>query len=480
MKKYREYMDNVRASDTLHQRLAELKEPGKRPIPWAKYGTLAAALALVLGLGAWGLSAGLPWVGYDEPLVDWAPENATAGVPDIAIVEPGDVTEPGKKTLGGYEVTSGGVTAYYTLPYIDYSGMKPSAASQVPAAADWDIPQGAVKRDLDREEIIALMGGEDALSTHLDWGGYELTGWAAWYEDGSFWGAYIMGHAGELDHFEFSVTADQMPPSCIVYSEGVTQEIRGLTVIAEGHDSAAGPGGGVDASTRRVSFMKDDYGYRFDLTGASRALTEERVSRLVCCVADERLALSYDCPYCGHTFPFGTAHHHPLISADGSYTCSNCGQFVPAGEKHSHTFIGEGGVPDQDGTPVTETCPNCGAAYPVGSGHDCAMCDGYPAPHVCEVCGATYPEGTAHSHEACGYPLAPDTETCPDCGVTYPAGEAHYHTHTCEVCGQALPAGVEHSHGVTCPDCGESYAEGTAHTCRQEGHHQEGHHGGHH
>lgn len=444
MKKYREYMDNVRASDTLHQRLAELKEPGKRPIPWAKYGTLAAALALVVGAGAWGMAHGGWNALADQFQPSSRPETAELGEPDIALAEPGDVTEPGKRTLGGYEVTSGGMTAYYTLPYIDYGGMKPSAASQVPVAADWDIPQGAVKRDLTREEIAALFGGEDAVATHLDWGGYELTGWAAWYEDGSFWGAYIMGHQGPLDHFEFAVTADQLPPTCIVYSKGVTQEIRGLTVMAEGHDSAAGPGGGVDASTRRVSFMKDDYGYRFDLTGTDTELTEQRVSRLVCRIAGQ-----------GVTCPDG----------DGSYVCAHCGQTVPAGTKHSHTFTGVGdpsyedGAPEQGtSAPSTYVCEVCGKTCQVGQTHDCAMCDGYPVPHVCEVCGATYPEGTAHSHGACGLPLAPDTETCPDCGVAYPAGEAH--THTCEVCGQALPAGVEHSH--------------------QQEHHQEGHHGGHH
>lgn len=457
MKQYNKYMDSVRASDTLHQRLLNLDTPQKRPAAWKKYGTMAAALALVVGAGAWGMANG-GWNALADRFQPGSrPEIAELDGPDIAPVEPGDVTGPGEKTIGGYEVTSGGITAYYTLPYIDYSGMKPSAASQVPVAADWDIPQGAVKRDLTREEIAALFGGEDALSTHLDWGGYELTGWAAWYEDGSFWGAYIMGHQGPLDHFEFAVTADQLPPTCVVYPAAEPQEIRGLTVIAEGYDSVATPQGGVDASTRRVSFMKDDYGYRFDLTGASRALTEERVSRLVCCVADERLALSYDCPYCGHTFPFGTAHHYPLISADGSYTCSNCGQFVPAGEKHSHTFVGESAIPEfvpdydpayEDGVPEqgtsapsTYVCEACGKTCQVGQPHDCAMCDGYPAPHVCEVCDAAYPEGTAHSHEACGYPLAPDT-------------------HVCEVCGQALPAGVEHSH--------------------QQEHHQEGHHGGRH
>ena len=414
MKRYRSFMDGVRVSGTLHQRLRELEEPGKRPAPWKKYGAVAAALLLVCGLGGYGAwaahvnSRSAPLPSY-PPGWQGVPEIGAVGAPDIATAEPGGPAEPAPHILAGsYEVTRDGVTTHYLLPYIEYG-----EEEGVETPMDWDVPPGSVKRELTQEEIAALMGGEDVLSDHLAWGEeYALSGWAAWYGDGSFWGAYIMGHAGELDHFEFSVTADQMPPTCVVYSEGVTQEIRGLTVIAEGHDSAAGPGGGVDASTRRVSFMKDDYGYRFDLTGASCALTEQRVSRLVCHVADRGLELSV----VGGAIP----------------------EFVP---DYDPTY--EDGVPEQD------TSANDPRSY------------AYNEPWVCPDCGAHVPAGEGHTCELCQLPLAPDT-------------------HTCEVCGQALPAGVEHSHGVICPDCGESYAEGTAHTCRQEGHHQEGHHGGHH
>lgn len=463
MRRYKTFMDGVRVSDTLDRRLKELKEPGKRPVPWAKYGSMAAALLLVVGLGTWWLSREEV---YDH-LVDYdpaAPENAGVGEPDIAIVEPGDVTEAGEKTIGGYEVVSGGIAAYYILPYIDYGGMKSSAAGQV--AADWDIPSGAVKRDLTREEIAALLGGEEALSTHLDWDGYELSGWAAWYEDGSFWGAYIYGAVGPLDHFEFAVTANQLPPTCFDYPGSVTQEIRGLTVTANGFDSVAAPQGGVDGSDRRVSFMKDGYGYRFELTGTSKAVTEERVSRLVCRIAGQGVT----CP-----------------DWDGSYTCANCGQTVPAGTKHSHPDVGVGepnwndSAPDQDTSGydpngAIETCPGCGASYPAGTEHDCAMCDGYPLPHTCERCGAVYPEGTAHDCQLCGYPLAPDTQTCPDCGVSYPAGEAHYHVHTCGICGETYVESTAHTH--TCEVCGQTLTPGVEHSHQQ--HHQEEHHGSHH
>lgn len=346
MKKYFEYMDGVEVSDTLHQRLLNLETPKKRPA-WKKYGT-AAALALVVGAGgfaAWaahinGLNSPIPFypAGYQQT----QPETADIGQPaqpDIATEEPGGDVEPGMKTIGGYEVTQGGVTTYHVLPYIGYGSLN---GDVMQACLDWDVPPGSVKRDLTQADIAALLGGKDALSTHLDWGGYQLSGWAAWYGDGSFWGAYINGHAGPLDHFEFAVTADSIPPACIVYGDAAQQEIWGLAVTAGGHDSVATPSGGVDASERQITFMKDGYGYRLDITGVSRALTEERVSRLVRLVAvDKGLALDAitsdgavlahpyeadpgysvgepnwedsasdydpDCPYCAD----GTAHTHP-------------------------------------------------------------------------------------------------------------------------------------------------------------------------
>lgn len=417
MKKYMEYMDGVRASDTLHQRLLGLEAAEKRPVAWKKYGALAAALALVVGLGGYGMHYYNTMVNprgdkFLETTLAFDPEVH----PDIAIVEPGDVTEPGEKTLGGYEVTSGSgpnaMVTYYVLPYIDY-GDTDSVYKVSQIAADWDIPQGATRRDLTQDEIAALMGGEGVLSTHLDWGGYQLSGWAAWYEDGSFWGAYVYGAAGLAEHFEFAVTADQLPPTCFAYPGSVTQEIRGLTITADGYDSVATPGGGVDASSRRVSFMNGDYGYRFDITGTSRALTEERVSRLVCHVADRGLELSV----VGGAIP----------------------EFVP---DYDPTY--EDGLPGYD-----SNCPYC--------------VDGTVHTHPYDPAGpVSVSDAPAASEEICGYPLAPDTHVCEVCGEAVPNGMAHdcAATHTCEVCGQTLLAGVEHSH--------------------QQNHHQEQHHGGHH
>ena len=480
MKRYRKFMSGVKPSDTLDQRLRELKAPKKKPA-WTRYGAMAAALVLVFG----GVSVGMHRSAYLSGYIDslfyepaYRPEQEAENQPDIAIVDPSEVDGPSKKALGSYDVASGSgpeaMVAHYILPYIEYGN---TGLSEVQTALDWDIPQGAFRRDMSREHIAYLLGGEDALSTHLDWDGYELFGWAAWYENGDFWGAYVMGHQGPLDHFEFAVTADQLPPTCIAYPHSVEQDICGITITADGHDSVATPSGGVDASTRRVSFMKEDHGFRFDLTSTDAEQAEVLVSRLVRWVTEGGKDWTAD----GMAL---TVLGKEDVLGEEFITCNVCGQSFPKENvsAHVHTFHGA----DRD---------------PIYSKENV----------VCEVCGETYPkmEEKAHAYSVHGVGepnwndgapavSAQPSNTCPDCGVTYLAGEAHYHTQTCEICGRDYPVGSAHGHPFldgyteTCPDCGESYAAGTAHshTCQTCGesyaagtahsHRQEGHHGGHH
>jgi len=369
MKQYKKYMDNIQVSDTLHQRLLDLEAPAKRPAAWKKYGTAAAALVLVAGVGGYGAWAAhnnnldSPLPPYPAGYQEKAPEMAQ---PDIAVEGPGESLEPGMKTIGGYEIQQGGMASYFMLPGIDY-GMADHVGQM---ALDWDVPPGSVKRDLTQADFAALFGGEDALSAHLGWGGWEITGWAAWKADGSFWGAFINGYKGPLDHFELAFTAgDMLPPTCIAYGEGgVVNQLWDVPVTAWGHDSVATPQGGVDASDRRVEFLHGGYGFRFDITGTSRALTEELVSRatrliIVEGVAADRITADgavlahpweadpnysvgepnwndsvddydADCPYCVD----GTVHTHPQLPKETQAPAPAKGPDDP----------GSGNLPDGD------------------------------------------------------------------------------------------------------------------------------------
>lgn len=388
MKRYRKYMDNIKATDTLRQRLRELETPVKRHIPWKRYGAMAAALALVLGLGYahyYNTVVSPRGQAFLEATLSFDP----AAHPDIAWEDPNG-SEPGQKALEGYDVREerGGVavTVRYILPYIEYGEVGTAVAK-----ADWDIPEGAVKRDLPRDEIIALMGGEDAVNTHLDWGGYELTGWAAWCEDGTFWGAYINGRHTEWlsDTFEFAVTAGQLPPVCVVSPGEVTQKIRGLTITAVKNDWELGGESLTQIPERRVSFFKGVCGYRFTVNSGDTEQAERLVSRLVCRIADEGLGADLTdayaemragiCSTCGEEIVPGTRHFHRP-----TYTCPDCGQTmaVDGMRAHVHSFINpEAANPDDNAPPVSVS-------------EEPYVCTGYPTPDPAE------------SREVCGYPPA--------------------------------------------------------------------------
>lgn len=487
MRQYKSYMDHVKVSGDLHRRLAELEGPGKRPVPWVKYASLAAALALVCGLGGFGawaahINSRRALLRSDPSAYQGVyPEVGGVNEPDIALEEPGDAAQPGMRTLGGYEVAEDGAAAYYVLPYIEYG-----EEQGVEMPLDWDVPPGAVKRELTQEDIAALLGGEDVLADHLAWGvQYVLTGWAAWYEDGSFWGAYINGvcpnYGAPASKFEFAVTEGQLPPTCIVYPGSVEQNIGGVMVTANSCETTDYFAESVPVSIRQVSFLAENYGYRFEVSSGDPELAEELVSRLVRWVIDSGVALdalSSDGAVPAHPWEAGPDYSVGEPNWDDSgegWICPGCGAYIEAGVEHYHTQDGSPRDRGENwcGTPGADTeaypsdsfltCGTCGGGVPDKTQHHCKP-DGSGG-YVCGLCGEAFPEGKVHSHEVCGLPLAPETWTCETCGETVQHGMAH----DCTMC-----SGYPAPH--ICEMCGEAYPEGTAHACRQEGHHQGSHH----
>lgn len=269
MKKYKEYMDGVTVPDTLHEKLKHLEEPRKRPAPWKKYGAVAAALVLVLGLGAWGASR-MDSTGELGQKVGDGPAPSIEAVTEPGIEPALDPmpNSPGMETMGGYEVSDGETVAYYMLPAIQYGEI------EAPVTADFALPDGVTRRDLTEEELLALFGGESNIINHLNWGGYTVTAHAMVWPDNSLWLLYICGGKGNsgYEHFELEVMPGELPPTCLFYMESVTNHIWGREIAAERYD-------GEYASARRVSFMDGGYGYRFEITGTDEGAIEELVSR---------------------------------------------------------------------------------------------------------------------------------------------------------------------------------------------------------
>lgn len=268
MDKYKKYMDSVEASHQFKDQLKELDRPKKAAV-WQKYGAMAAALVLVLGLGALGIVHFSPQTELGEEMQG---KPATEIMPEPMPIPSGGPVEwaPDTPIMGGYEVRDGEVASYYMLPKIEYGQMDELVQ------ADTALPVGVYRRDLTQEELFALFGGEQCLSAHLNWSGYEVYAFAMLNRDGSLWQLYVGGSKGDTgyEHFALEVAPGRLPVSCCVYEQSVPNMIFGKEVMAESHD-------GANASYRRVSFMNETYGYRFEVTGVDVGAIEEMASRAV-------------------------------------------------------------------------------------------------------------------------------------------------------------------------------------------------------
>lgn len=298
MKQYREYMDGVRVSDTLHRRLAELEAPARRPVPWVKYGSLAAALALVVGLGTWWLSRE---EAYDH-LVDYdpaAPENEVVAVPDIALVDPGDITEELVSRFVRWAVLEG----------LDLSGISSDGAA--PEAIDpnysvgepnwndsgegWTCPDCGMHIEAGAEHHHSADGGVD--TSYYDPNGYALN-------------AY---------------DPNELADRGIDPGQAVPESDSSLTCRT--------CGGGVPDGTGHYCKPDGSGGYVCALCG--QAFPEGKVHSHEMCelpVAPDTVT----CPDCGMTYLAGEAHECGMC--DGyplPHVCEVCGEAYPEGTAHT-------------------------------------------------------------------------------------------------------------------------------------------------
>ena len=256
MKRYLDYMDRITVPDELRERLTGLQMPGKRKPGWRRCAVAAAALALTVGVGAYGLSH-LP--GDTSSTLGETAEWDTE--PDIAVLEsagPADQTP----TLGGYEVQEGEMTAYYMLPYIEYGTVEEAPPAEV------------TTQEMTQEEVLTLLGGKEAVKVHLGWEDYSLGGHAMVYPDGRLWMLVLGGWKEGADRVSINLTPDQLPPTCLFYMDSVVNHIGDLEVTAERYV-------GEDSQTLRVSFLTGGYGYRFIAMGTDGQASELLVSRFV-------------------------------------------------------------------------------------------------------------------------------------------------------------------------------------------------------
>ncbi|MGN0985392.1 MAG: hypothetical protein ACI4OU_02770 [Candidatus Enterenecus sp.] len=269
MKRYCDYMDSVTVSDTLHEKLMSLEPAPKKPQVWKKYATVAAALVLVLGLGAWGLSRGNQ---HDTPGIEIA---EASGQLDIAILPGGETDHT--PTGGGYEVNDGKVAMYCLLPYLNYVEEKDGLA------ADYSLaPPSALHREADGADAAALVGGEENMTVHLAWdSGLEWGGTVWLLEDGTVCSVSLWAEGTDVA-FQIELLDGGAVPDCIRYPDDSyeTTEFCGVTIQALKNTGYAVRDGVELRESRKVSFVTaEGMGCKLTIYGADGERVEELCAR---------------------------------------------------------------------------------------------------------------------------------------------------------------------------------------------------------
>ena len=392
MKRYKDYMDGVEVSDTLHEKLKHLEPPQKRPAAWKKYGAAAAALVLVAGVGAYGLSRG-GWGALMEnfkPAAEVKPEIADIPapfpMPDIANED--DPHAPSNSTNKGYELINGGFVTYYVLPDLKWADASQGMEMDYALA-----PLNAISRDAAWNDALMFSGGEKAMADHLLWDGRDWGG-CLWfeedfvpdydptYEDGvpedvvpcaaCFYTNWVDG-----THLYLEVIKGSEVPSCVVLPDEYyeTSQWQGVKITALKNGGYMVTDDGVELRERReVSFFCGGVGYKLTLYAADADRADELCARFV-------------------RYAVAGGFQLDALSADGVVDHSG----FSVGEPNWEDDIPDKGIPPEDvptanilhpGDPgYIEPFPAPGGVPEADSGLEDFYCD-------CPYCA----DGTVHTH----------------------------------------------------------------------------------
>lgn len=281
MKYYTSYMDRQEISPAVHEKLLNLEAPKRRSRPvWVRYGALAACAALVIGAGVWRLA------------LDRAPAEDLKSAAQFA---PDYEPKPGEKDVVGPEDLPPDPYAavkdeleqgreYFMLPYIEYGPVTEESRASSKVSMDYAAPEGSTSRELTRDDVITLAGGEETLDTELNWDGFEFTGTVIFDRDGKVWQMYLGGKRDDF-FFELELAPDALPLTCVIIEPHAVTQVWGVEITAR-RAGIHGEGPNREVwmpESREVEFIANGAGCRFTLYGleGQGAAVEEMVSRFV-------------------------------------------------------------------------------------------------------------------------------------------------------------------------------------------------------
>ncbi len=279
MKRYERYMDGVKVSDVLHEKLTNLKAPEKRPNPWLKWGALAAVVALVIGVGAWAASRPASsgrFPGGPDAELGTLTTTDPQSEPDPYPVEPGGDPLETPRGGWGYEVWRDQVVEYIMLPALNWAD-----ASTMERLDYCLAPPGADSRGAEAADVTALCGGEEAMRDHLLWDGMDWRGTLWFLEDGTPQAASLYT-VGEGLRLSLEIMKGGEVPSCVVCPDEAYEraEWGGVAITALENTGYCVQDDGTELrESREVSFVADGVGYKLCLYAADADRADELCAR---------------------------------------------------------------------------------------------------------------------------------------------------------------------------------------------------------
>lgn len=270
MKYYKSYLDRQEISPAVHEKLLELERPRRRPAPWLKYVALAACAVIAVGVGAWRLAPGAP-AGNPHSAAQFVPEDQ----PQLEEKDTAENPQGGVKD----ELAQG-----IMIPYIEYGPSAEESRAPSKVSADYAAPEGSTSRELTREDVVALAGGEEVLDAELGWDGFAFSGSVIFDGEGKVWQICLAGKRDDF-FFELELAPDALPLTCVMTEPHAVTEVWGVEITAR---RAGIHGEGSDREvwmpeSREVEFIANGVGCRFTLYGleGQGAAVEEMVARFV-------------------------------------------------------------------------------------------------------------------------------------------------------------------------------------------------------
>lgn len=205
-------MDRISAPESLADRVLEGKR-SRRTRPALAVGVLAAC-CLVAAVGGWQLWQGRSLAGPD-------PTAGVAATPQMSqqVIQEGDHTLVVEDAFGGQPHSFPNVPGY---AYPDCTGSDA-------VVGDYAYPEGWFLELLSAQEIIAVLGGTDAVPWTLDWTGFGLDGTVIYDGEGQPWLIDIMGQRGE-DTLRLELWPGREPIIDLIYADAAVQAVDGVDV----------------------------------------------------------------------------------------------------------------------------------------------------------------------------------------------------------------------------------------------------------